>query len=552
MKTWKHAVHLIFMGLWGMSPMVLAESPRLPQDGLIQQGMLIYREGRLPSGQPLQARVQNDVILEGSQAACVNCHRRSGLGTTEGGSTVMPLTVDYLFQPRTMGRKGRFQFRTQGMGTRPAYSDDSLKRAIVAGVNPAGEHLDSMMPRYLLDDEALSALITYLKSLKSRGAPGVTKETIRFATVLSEGVEEDERKAMLSVFATFFRDKNAATRHETERAAKAPWHRDWKYQAYRKWELETWILKGPPESWTDQLQAYQRERPVFAMLGGRVDGPWAPVHRFCEQEQMPCLFPNTDRPAVSETNDYTFYFSQGLVLEAKVMARFLKKDRNLEKDLRILQCYSEAGKEGADALQAELQRYGIKSSSECHLDEGGIAGLFANDRSLADVSALILWWDKPSGEALESLQSRVGPDSRMYFSSSLLGDVLAISKNIHREGIFAVHPFELPGKLSNSAMRTRTWLKRKKILDEGNFRLQANTFFTLTEVGGVIKHPLDNFSREYFIELIEHETDNALVTSVYPRLTLGPGQRFASRGGYVLRFPGNGAKPVAVTEWIVP
>ena len=41
-------------------------------------GERIYREGLLPSGQPLQAVRGPSLQLSGTGAACINCHRRSG------------------------------------------------------------------------------------------------------------------------------------------------------------------------------------------------------------------------------------------------------------------------------------------------------------------------------------------------------------------------------------------------------------------------------------------------------------------------------------------
>jgi hypothetical protein len=52
---------------------------------------------------------------------------------------------------------------------------------------------------------------------------------------------------------------------------------------------------------------------------------------------------------------------------------------------------------------------------------------------------------------------------------------------------------------------------------------------------------------------IENMVSLKLIDGYFPRLGLAPGQRFASKGGYVVRF---GTKPdqpvVANTAWLVP
>src|SRR5437762_10748531 len=46
-------------------------------------GETLYRRGLLPSAKPVQATREAGATLRGADAACVNCHRRSGLGSTE-------------------------------------------------------------------------------------------------------------------------------------------------------------------------------------------------------------------------------------------------------------------------------------------------------------------------------------------------------------------------------------------------------------------------------------------------------------------------------------
>ena len=64
---------------------------------------------------------------------------------------------------------------------------------------------------------------------------------------------------------------------------------------------------------------------------------------------------------------------------------------------------------------------------------------------------------------------------------------------------------------------------------------------------------LDSFVRDYVIERLEMLLSHRLVNAHYPRLSLAPGQRFASKGGFLTRFTGtSGAHLIADGDWVVP
>ena len=110
---------------------------------------------------------------------------------------------------------------------------------------------------------------------------------------------------MLDVLQAFFRDKNGGTRKETRRREVG---NEQMYRAYRTWVLHVWELEGAPETWRAQLEAYYRQQPVFAVIGGIGGGSWQPVHAFCEGAEVPCVFPDVDYPVVDGAGYYSALF----------------------------------------------------------------------------------------------------------------------------------------------------------------------------------------------------------------------------------------------------
>jgi hypothetical protein len=52
---------------------------------------------------------------------------------------------------------------------------------------------------------------------------------------------------------------------------------------------------------------------------------------------------------------------------------------------------------------------------------------------------------------------------------------------------------------------------------------------------------------------MEHRLGTANELSIYPHLSLGPGQRFASKGSYIVQVGGADDRQLRpVSDWIVP
>ena len=514
-----------------------------------EDGRRLYRDGILPSGQPLRGIVQGGVPLEGAAASCASCHRRSGYGSVEGTTVVPPITATALFGSDPAHRADLFRKLFQedlsarawasvrDPRTRPPYTEATLAATLRDGRDPTGRELDPLMPRYRLDPEAMAELVTYLKTLSFAPDPGVDDDAIHFATVVTEGVDPNRRKALLDVLEAYVRWKDA----DVARRLQRPWPPAGEEEAfsggYRRWQLHVWELTGPAATWPAQLEARYRERPVFAVLGGLGEGDWSPVHTFCERTGVPCLFPETDLPVTAPSGDWTVYLSPGLAVEAQTVARHLRDVQG-----EIVQVYrdSEAGRAAAQAL-----RKALAGSLEDRAFAPGPA-FWTDLLGKRQPAALVLWL---SGEDLASLPATPGALSRIYLSSTLLGEDLSRLSEPWRDRALLTWRWSLPGKAGPHAYRVRAWLRARNIAP-GPERLQLDTWLTLSLADTALMHLADRFSRDLFLETVERETERMPNPGVYPRLSLGPGQRFASKGCYLVRLTPEGVE--AVGDWLVP
>ena len=138
--------------------------PGARADPTIAAGETIYRQGILPDGKLLRGMRQADVNVEGADAACIVCHRRSGLGTQEGRYLIPPIIGKYLFRPGLKAVQDMSLPHVEGyLPSRTAYTDATLARVIREGIDPDGHELNYLMPRFRLDDADMASLIAYLR-----------------------------------------------------------------------------------------------------------------------------------------------------------------------------------------------------------------------------------------------------------------------------------------------------------------------------------------------------------------------------------------------------
>jgi hypothetical protein len=504
----------------------------------------------MASGDPVSASREAGAILKGADAACVNCHRRSGLGSTEGRITIPPIAGPYLFSARgkSLEEQGAPFVDTERIN-HEAYSEESLARAIREGIGSNGKPLNYLMPRYVLDDTAMAELIEYLKGLKVAAAPGVTPRELHFATIITPDADPVKRRGMLDVMNQYFLDKNNAVARTKAPTLYSP--HAMMFRVERRWKLHVWQLTGAPATWGEQLRQYLRAEPVFAVISGLGGRTWGPVQQFCEEQALPCLFPNVEAPSGQDSDFYSVYFSRGVLLEAQLIARQLDDADATERPPRIVQVFraGDVGEMAASALQTARGALGPPVVNRVLKRQAAAAELRAMLRNLQPDDALVLWLRPADLAALSQVAAPAGP---VWISGEMGGLEQAPLPPGWRTATRMAYPVDLPGKRVVRVDYALSWFRIRKIPVVAQ-RVQVDTYLACGLVSETLNHMVDAFVRDYLVERIEMALDHRVLTGYYPHLSLAPGQRFASKGGYVVRFTeSRGTHVTALGDWVTP
>jgi hypothetical protein len=324
--------------------------------------------------------------------------------------------------------------------------------------------------------------------------------------------------------------------------------------------LDQWLLTGPPESWGGQLEAHYRAQPVFAVLSGIVRGSWAPVHGFCESHEIPCLLPNTDLPAgVGSSDFYTMYFSQGLALEARVVAQDLLRRPAEVPAHRVLQVYRADDSRGV-AAAGTLTGAAAETGSRLVVVDWALAAdepcageaLLQRTREAA-ASVVVLWLSRAEVEAVAPALSEGDGRRIVYLSSTLLDAELGAIPGVLRPVARIVHPYALPAELQERRRRVDGWLRSRRIEAPGAMRIQAQTYFACSAAAAGLMHIRRFLYRDYFLDSIDHDGGLPRFSVFYPRLSVGPRQRYLSKGSYVVELAPDATQTlVARADWITP
>jgi len=485
---------------------LLTALPALADTNLAELGRRIYLEGRLPDGSAARA-IGAGGEVSGSEAACVRCHQRSGLGSREGEQPISPITGPILFTkpksswPVRIGRKPTAIMPSRNEA-RLAYDDASLARAIRSGVDSSDQTLDVLMPRYELGNADLQALTAYLRELGAQPPPGVAEKTLHLATIVTPDAPAERRQEVVEALAAW--------------SARKP-------LSNLSLPLQVWQLEGEATSWGAQLLEHYRQQPVFAVLSGAGGANWQPVAQFCEQQTVPCLFPIIDSAPAEPKPYYTMYLDTGLPLEAGVLAEYLGAP--VRRPARLVQLVDSPAAQGAaQLLQSRLIGQVTEIRQWDAYASNPVVDLGQND--------VLVAWLRPA--ELQRLFTQLPPGNQPVFVSARLSepDKLVVPPQLKPRLRWVSTRIEPQHLRANNAVGTVPWTQHLG-LPLRDQALQAEIYAATYFFSDALSRMRGHWSRDYLLEAMESGSYNRPAGKMFYSLSLGSGQRVAVKAGHI-------------------
>jgi hypothetical protein len=241
-----------------------------------------------------------------------------------------------------------------------------------------------------------------------------------------------------------------------------------------------------------------------------------------------------------------------VALEAQALAKFLLEDGGERMPLTQVWRRDDAGVAAASAFRQAWLAGGGTLLNERELDVAPDAAFWQQLVRQAPGSTMVLWLRSQDLAQAHTLTEPASPVKSVYLSSNLNpGRQSGLAAQAGGR-VRMVYPQDLPAAREARLRAARRWLQSKGIalIDE---KLQMNAYLAATVTGLVVSHSMDTYSREYLLERMEHRVGTANEPSIYPRLSLGPGQRYASKGSYIVQATGAEDRDLkALSDWIVP
>jgi hypothetical protein len=260
-------------------------------------------------------------------------------------------------------------------------------------------------------------------------------------------------------------------------------------------------------------------------------------------------------PGISTTDWYTLYFSKGFYQEGEAAAKYLNRTADISHDTPVIQVYrnTEQGLAMAKGFEEAWVHFNRKMPERRILSSEEIvtADFWKQFTALHKQAVILLWLGSKDLSSIAALADNPDKLKMVFLSSSLLGKEMYDLQEKVRKFVYITYPYRLPEDY-NKYQPSLPGLQTSTQLPADYSMIQAKTNFDVMIVAKSIFMLKGYFNRDRFLEVIDMMRDDLMVP-LYPRLSFGPGQRYISKGCYIVQLT-DGPTPrlIGVSDWVIP
>ncbi|HEX9184891.1 MAG TPA: ABC transporter substrate-binding protein [Burkholderiales bacterium] len=477
-------------------------------------GRRIYLEGRNERGEQVRALVgSHGTALAGAAVACGNCHGADGRGRPEGGVQPPDITWEELSKPYGHVRAGG---RRHG-----PYDERSFARAVTEGLDPAGQRVDTAMPRFSLSASEAAALAAYLRRLSTERDPGVSDAAVRLGTILpSDGPGAAAGAAMRAVLRALAAQVNEAGGIHGRR-------------------IELAVA-------SDLAQAEERfeAQPVFALVSPYAVGVEEPLAQFAVSRRLAVVAPFT-LATPAEAPAGVFFLYAGEADLARVLLDFAGRAADLTTQ-RLAAFVADADGRVARALRGECAQR--KCAALEFLPPSAAADPGAAARLMhAGVQGVVFDGGERELGALIGAAARLGWRPAIYAPGPRAARAMYAAPAAFDGQLFVAYPAR--GELLSGSAGAADFerLRASRDLGSSHTAAQGFAYAALSIAIEGLRRAGRELSRDRFARALE--TLHRFDAGPTPPVSYGPGRRVGTMGGYVVAVdPQRGFRPVS--DWI--
>jgi ABC-type branched-subunit amino acid transport system substrate-binding protein len=486
-------------------------------------GRQIYREGVGTSKVPIQALVgPQGTPVAASTLPCANCHGEDGLGRPEGAVKPSNITWRELTKPyghqHDHGREHK------------AFTEQSFAEVLTYGKDPNGNKLDPTMPRYVMSNDDLAALVAYIKRIEDDLDPGVSPQTLRIGTLLpARGRFADLGQTVGALMRAYVEAVNA------------------KGGLFgRKIEIVAGEYVDDPAAALANAERLMREQNVFALVNPFSMGIEMELARLAEQTRVPIVGPFTLSPDTApEVNRYTFFLLPGLREQGRVLAEFAAMELKLaDPPAAILYADTQGYPELAEAVEAQLGTRGWKRVRRFAYPPGKLDAVkVVADMQQSGVQAIFFFGsDAELAELGKQVRDAIWSPYLLAPGSKVARAAVGLPTTFGNR-VFLAYPSS-PRDLNQKGAAAMVDLQTKRALGNKHQPAQVAAFASLTVLEEGLKRAGRDLSRTKLVDNLENLF--SFESGVTPSISYGPNRRVGSLGGYVVRvdLTGHSFQPV--------